>query len=143
MKWIQTMPAAMLPAAMVVVGAMALGGCHSATPDATTQPTTMPMPTSNAPMAGPAATMPVAPAKAMEVTIPAGPPPADKDLTHVLTKDEPFFLSEPGATDTPVGTLKSGSKVLVLIPGAQYSQVITDKGISAYTLTDGLKPLGK
>jgi len=39
--------------------------------------------------------------------------------------------------------LKEGAKVLVIVPGAQYSQVVTDKGISAYTPTDGLKPIGK
>ena len=76
---------------------------------------------------------------------PAAPtvtPPAAKDLTHVLTKDEPFFASEPAAGAPPAGTLKAGSKVLMVIPGAMYSQVITDTGMSAYTLTDGLKPWG-
>jgi hypothetical protein len=33
--------------------------------------------------------------------------------------------------------------VLVLIPGATYSQVVSDTGVQAYTETDGLKPLGK
>ena len=79
----------------------------------------------------------------LKFRLPAGPPPAAKDLTHVLTKDEPFFASEPTPGAAPSGTLKSGSKVLVLIPGAEYSQVITDTGVSAYTFTDGLKPLGK
>ncbi|HEX4794671.1 MAG TPA: hypothetical protein VH370_12800 [Humisphaera sp.] len=71
-------------------------------------------------------------------------PPAAKDLTHTLAKDEPYFTSEPsGPGAAPAGMLKSGTKVLMVIPGAMYSQVITDTGMSAYTMTDGLQPLGK
>jgi hypothetical protein len=70
------------------------------------------------------------------------PPPA-KDLTHELAMDEPYFLDEPKAGEKPAGMLKKGSKVLVMIPGAEYSQVTTDTGISAYTPTEGLNPLGK
>ena len=78
----------------------------------------------------------------------ANPPPVAaaplaKDMTHVLEKDEPYYTTEPAASTTPTGTLAAGSKVLVIVPGAPYSQVVTDKGISAYTVTDGLKPIGK
>jgi hypothetical protein len=71
------------------------------------------------------------------------PPPDAKYLTHVLTKDEPYFASEPTPGAPPSGTLKAGVKVLVVIPGALYSQITSDTGISAFTVTDGLKPLGK
>ena len=103
---------------LMTIGGVVVGGCASSPPPAT-QPMAM----------GPAA--------------PMVKPPEAKDLTHVLTQDEPYFASEPTASSPPSGTLKAGSKVLVLIPGAQYSQVITDMGVSAYTVTDGLKPLGK
>jgi hypothetical protein len=89
-------------------------------------------------MPGPT-TMSVAPANPM----PVAAPPAAKDMTHVLEKDQPYFTTAPTASATPAGTLPTGSKVLVMSPGAPYSQVVTDKGISAYTATDGLKPLGK
>ena len=116
---------------MVVFGMGALGamGCKSMT---STPATTMPAPTTMA------ATMTMTP----PTTMPAAAPAA-KDMTHVLEKEQPYFTSEPGPSATPAGMLAMGSKVLVIIPGAPYSQVMTDKGISAYTATDGLKPLGK
>lgn len=98
------------------------------------------------PATQPSAAAPMTPAAPMAMTGPAPTmvtPPAAKDLTHVLTMDEPYFASEPADGAVPSGTLKSGAKVLVLIPGAKYTQVVTDTGISAYTVTDGLKPLGK
>ena len=105
-------------AGFIVLSGLAVGGCTSSSAPPTTMPTTMP---------------------SMAMT-----PPAAKDLTHALTKDEPYFTSEPTTPSAaPAGTLKAGSKVLVVIPGAMYSQVITDTGMSAYTLTDGLQPLGK
>jgi hypothetical protein len=115
---------------LLLGGAVVAVGCAS-----------KPAPPEMAPATMPAATMPAAPALAPVVT--ALKAPAEKDLTHVLTKDEPYFADMPAAGATPAGTLKEGSKVLVLIPGADYSQVTTDKGVSAYTATDGLKPLGK
>ena len=120
---------------MVVFGMAALGvvGCKSMNTSATTMPSTMPAPTT---MAAPMTMTP-------PTTMPAAAAPATKDMTHVLEKEQPYFTSEPGPSATPAGMLAMGSKVLVIIPGAQYSQVMTDKGISAYTATDGLKPLGK
>jgi hypothetical protein len=114
-----------LSAAALVVGGLVIGGCKPSEP----APTPM----------TPTAMTPAQP----EVPMPATTPPAAKDLTHVLAVDQPFYLSEPGAAPKPAGTLMAGSKVLVLIPGAMYSQVLTDKGISAFTLTAGLNPLGK
>jgi len=118
------------------VGSLSLVGCKS--PD-TSSPTTMPTPETNMKMPGPT-TMSVASAN----PVPAAAAPAAKDMTHSLEKDQPYFTTEPtSAAATPAGTLPTGSKVLVIIPGAPYSQVVTDKGISAYTATDGLKPLGR
>ena len=133
-----------LSTAALILGGIVTVGCHKSgetAPDSP-GPTTMTVPETNGPAVGPS-TMPVPSAKQTEVVLPATTPPAAKDLTHALTKDEPFYLNEPGASPQPVGILKAGSKVLVLIPGATYSQVITDKGVSAYVPTDGLSPLGK
>lgn len=112
-------------------GACGAVGCHTASSEPA-QPTTMPAPEANMKSTGPA-TMPV----------PSAMMPAEKDMTHVLAKDEPYFTSEPTAASLPAGTLKQGSKVLLLVPGAEYSKVLTDKGVNAYTATDGLQPLGK
>ena len=112
------------------VAGNALLGCHAASPEGPTA-TSMPAPD--------VTTMPASPA-----TQPTAAMPAAKDMTHVLTKDEPYYTVDPAAgSATPAGTLKAGSKVLVIIPGAPYSQVVTDMGVSAYTMTEGLKPLGK
>ena len=135
-------------AAALIFAAAMTAGCHhdnpnsGSPPPAADAPTTMPTPMGNMSMPGPT-TMPVPSANQTTVVLPSAPAPAEKDLTHVLTKDEPFFINEPAAAATPAATLKEGSKVLVVIPGAQYSQVITDKGLTGYTMTEGLKPLGK
>lgn len=126
-------------AAIVMITGAALVGCHSSS----SGPTTMSVPETNMQSAGPT-TMPVPSANQTEVALPSTTPPAAKDLTHVLTKDEPLFINEPDSSSSkPVTTLKEGTKMLVVIPGATYSQVITDRGITGYTMTDGLKPLGK
>jgi hypothetical protein len=118
---------------LLILAGVAAGGCTTPAtpgPGPTTGPTAMASPTTAPAAVGPAA--------------PTVPPPAATALTHVLTQDEPYFASEPAAPGAPSsGTLKAGVKVLLVIPGAQYSQVISDTGISAFTLTDGLKPLGK
>ena len=121
------------------IGAAGLIGCKSTPSDA---PTTMPAPMANMTTGGPT-TMPVAPAT--PPVVPTTPTPAApaKVMTHELTKDQPYFTDMPTASSTPAGTLKAGAKVLLLIPGADYSQVETDMGITYYTPTDGLKPLGK
>jgi hypothetical protein len=123
--------------ALLLCGVAALGvaGCKSTN---SSSPTTMPAPETNMKMPG-STTMPVAAANPP----PVAAAPAAKDMTHVLEKDQPYFTTEPGPSATPAGTLAMGSKVLVMAPGAPYSQVVTDKGLSAYTATDGLKPLGK
>jgi hypothetical protein len=126
---------------LIVLGAVAIGGCHKSEDSGAMSPTTMTAPPTNG-VTSPT-TLPVPPAGQTEIALPAVKPPATKDLTHVLIKDEPFYLNEPGATPVAVGTLKTGAKVLVLIPGFPYSQVMTETGITAYVMTEGLKPLGK
>ncbi len=55
--------------------------------------------------------MAVPPANQMEVVpCPLPTPPADKDLTHVLTKDEPFYLNEPGADPSRVARSRKDRK---------------------------------
>jgi hypothetical protein len=118
------------------IGAAGVAGCMKASTE--TPPTATTMPDMNMKMSGPT-TMP-APSAA---TMPAVAAPAAKDMTHSISKDQPYFTAMPGPGVAPAGTLKAGSKVLVIIPGADYSQVVTDVGISAYTPTAGLTPLGK
>src|SRR3954469_13164526 len=55
------------------------------------------------------------------------PEPALKaaDLTHVVTADTPYYKSSPAQGKTADGTLKGGTKVLLLMPMGSYSQVQT------------------
>lgn len=76
-------------------------------------------------------------------TAPAAVAVKATDLTHTLSKDEPFFTSMPGPGDKPAGMLKAGSKALLLVPMTQYSKVMTDTGATVYTATEGLEPIGK
>jgi hypothetical protein len=122
------------------IGAGGLVGCHN-TPSDT--PTTMPAPAANMSTGGPT-TMPIAPALPTVVPATPTPPAPAKVMTHELTKDQPFFVDMPTGPNPPSqGLLRAGSKVLLLIPGAEYSQIETDMGITYFTPTDGLKPLGK
>jgi hypothetical protein len=79
--------------------------------------------------------MPAAPAA-------MAPAPAAKDMTHVMTMDEPYFDSMPmGASPASTGTLKKGTKLLLMTPGAPYSKVLTETGMTVYTVTDGFDPI--
>jgi len=94
-----------------------------------------------------AAPAPVPPALRPEAAKPAPAPkvepatkPAEpaKAMTHVLTKDQPFFTSMPmAAGPKPAGTIKAGTKVLLLIPGS-YAQVETTAGKQIYTAIEGI-----
>ena len=52
----------------------------------------------------------------------------DKDMTHTLSADSPYFTSMPKKDTPPAGTFKAGTKVLVMIPGAPYSKVTAQNG---------------
>lgn len=67
--------------------------------------------------------------------------PAPSSMTHVLTKEEPYYSSMPGADAKAIGTLKSGTKVLVMVPGDPDSKVLTEDGATVYVPTDGLDPI--
>lgn len=64
-------------------------------------------------------------------------------MTHSFTKDTPYFASKPVSGAAPAGTFKSGTKVIVLIPGAPYAKVLSADGVTAYASIDNLEPLGK
>jgi hypothetical protein len=67
--------------------------------------------------------------------------PAASSMTHMLTKDESYYPSMPGADAKAIGILKSGTKCLVMIPGDMYSKVLTEDGATVYVSTDGLEPI--
>ena len=121
----------------LTLAAAAVTGCASksespssdASPGTMTTTGTTDTPTTMAP------TTP-APAAAAEAAI------AEKDMTHVVSKDESYFGSMPAAGKKPDGTLKAGTKVVVLMPRGGYSQVMTADGKRVYTTTAALKPVG-
>ena len=82
---------------------------------------------------------------AASATVAASPAAAvpEKDMTHVLAKDEAYYAGSPAQGRPPEGTLKSGTKVVVLMPRGSYSQVMTADGKRVFTSTAGLKPIGK
>jgi hypothetical protein len=67
--------------------------------------------------------------------------PAASSMTHMLTKDEPYYSSMPGTDAKSLGMVKSGTKCLVMIPGDTYSKVLTEDGATVYIGTDGLEPI--
>ncbi|MCU7549890.1 hypothetical protein OCK74_12230 [Chitinophagaceae bacterium LB-8] len=56
------------------------------------------------------------------------PPP--NQFTHEVVEDSPFYYSEPGASGTPVGALKSGTKVVLLVyDEGSYCRVADGQGL--------------
>jgi hypothetical protein len=124
-----------------LIVAATVGGCSSSKsePVATSTnaaPTTQPMASSG--------TTAMAPVKATSTPAPAVAAPAlgDKDMTHVVAKDEAYFSTMPMAGKKPDGMLKAGTKVVVMMPRGAYSQVMTADGKRVYTPTAALKPVG-
>lgn len=100
-------------------------------PETAAKPATMPM--DEAPTAMTPATAPAVAAPALK----------EADYTHTLTMDAPYFASMPMGTAAPAGTMKSGTKVLVMTPGLKYSKVMSEGGVTAYTPTAALRATGK
>ena len=123
-----------------IIMAAAAAGCKSSTSEPSTTSST-PTPTTKSP--GPSETT-MAPVTTASKSTPAIATPAlaDKDMTHVLAKDEAYFSTMPVAGRSPDGTLKAGTKVVVMMPRGAYSQVITADGRRVYTTTAALKPVG-
>lgn len=123
---------------LAVVGALSGGmivGCKMGSSE----------PPSTPPPASTPATQPSATIVSNQGKEPAPPvvmqKPAAASMTHVMTKDEPYYESMPAADTKSPGTLKSGTKVLLMVPGAPYSQVLTEDGATVYTMTDGIDPI--
>jgi hypothetical protein len=108
------------------------GGC--AKDEKSTDTPTTKQSTPSTPLASPTTKPSATPSAA--TTVP------EKDMTHVLTKDEAFYATSPAQAKRPDGTLKAGTKVVVLMPRGSYSQVMTADGKRVYTSTAGLKPVG-
>lgn len=123
-----------LVASCVTVGAV-LAGCksESAPPSQTTPPAAV------TPASQPSEVMP------NQGKMPAPPvtleKPAASSMTHMLSKDEPYYASMPGADAKAIGILKSGTKCLVMVPGDPDSKVLTEDGATVYVPTDGLEPI--
>jgi len=68
-----------------------------------------------------------------------GPP--YKEATHVLTKDSPYYLSNPANNQAPDGMWGKGTQVLVTTPMAAFSKVkIGDGKTEAYVPTANIDP---
>jgi hypothetical protein len=109
-------------------GVLLIAGCASEPAPAPAHSATPPG-AMNMPMASPKTDMPV---------MTDGCP--DKDATHVLMQDEPIYYSPPGQGVAPVGILKSGTKVLAMVPGSMYTKCMMGGGKSVYIKTASLKP---
>ena len=151
MKQGKTIVSAIPPARLVkllgaalasAAAATLMGGCqteHKAVPETMASASPGQPPTTLPDKYQPATTAPSVAAAAS--VMPKGP--AATDMTHVIAKDEPYYASMPSAGDKPAGTLKAGTKALLVVPGAMYSKVTTDAGTTVYTMTDGLEPIAK
>ena len=116
---------------LVAATLAALAGCSHEPAAPTPSASTMsPTPAStNMPAAAPMKGMPV-----MTGSMP------DKDCSPVLVEDTPVFLTLPGQGVAPVGILKSGSKVLAMVPGTMYTKCMMAGNKTVYLKTSSLKP---
>jgi hypothetical protein len=129
----------------LLLGGFALAGCMKAETDPSTTSAGM----TNLPPATPT-TKPVAPPEiagrtgvtpAVPATKPAeaAKPAPPKDMTHVVTAEQPYFAAMGGA---PTGTLKKGTKVLLVIPG-EMAQVEMADGTQVYTKNEALETVAE
>jgi hypothetical protein len=122
-----------LAAVALLAGAVCVGCAKDEKKD-----TSMTMKTSSAATVSPT-TQPASPtntAAAPAMMVP------DKDMTHVLTQDEAYYSTSPAQARKPDGTLKAGTKVVLLMPRGSYAQVMTADGKRVYTSLGALKPMG-
>jgi hypothetical protein len=105
---------------------------------ATVTPPAQPPATTDKP--APTPTPPIAAQATQPPPAPATLPPL-KDMTHSFTKDTPYYAKKPDKDTPPDGTFKAGTKVIVLIPGAPYCQVLSQDGVTAYASIENLEPL--
>lgn len=120
--------------AVVVLLALGAGfGCKSESSEPTSSKSMSPAAT---PTAASPTTMPSAAPMATTAAVP------EKDMTHVLTGDQPYYATSPAQGRPPEGTLKAGTKVVLVMPRGSYSQVMTADGKRVYTSTAALKPVG-
>jgi hypothetical protein len=101
----------LLPITAAALAMLALAGCRSADPPATS-------PTGRSQTA-----------------------PAPKETwTHELTQDEPWY-EHPAQGRPPNGTMRKGTKVRVLNPSGSYTEVLSDDGVRGYVATASLRLL--
>lgn len=117
---------------MAVLAIGALVGCHNEPPSSPPPPSTQPVVVTPTAVNTATAQPPV-------VVKPAMLP--DKDMTHTLSADSPYYKSMPAKDAKPDGTWKAGTKVLVMIPGAPMSKVTAQTGAVGYVATDNLQPI--
>jgi hypothetical protein len=80
---------------------------------------------SNATTMAAATTQPAAPAAAAAVP--------EKDMTRVVTKDEPYYAMTPAQAKKADGTLKAGTNVVLMMPRGPYAQGHDRRRKAAFT----------
>jgi hypothetical protein len=130
-------------AAAALLAGVVCGGCakdekksDTTMKTTTSTKTTTPSPVTASPTTNPSVTATTATPAAPAAAVP------EKDMTHVLTKDEAYYAASPAQATKPDGTLKAGTKVVLLMPRGSYAQVMTGDGKRVYTSTAALKPVG-
>src|SRR4051812_11319759 len=120
-----------LAAAAVAAIGLCLAGCAhepaAAAPPSASSMSPTPAAATNMPAASPMKGMPV-----MTASMP------DKECSHVLVEDTPVFLTLPGQGAppvAPVGILKSGTKVLAMVPGSTYTKCMMGGNKAVYLKT--------
>jgi hypothetical protein len=62
-------------------------------------------------------------------------------FTHVLARDEPYYLTGPQQGRPPEGTLKAGTRVKLVESAGTYSRVAAEDGTAAWVSSESLKSL--
>jgi hypothetical protein len=65
----------------------------------------------------------------------------ERGFTHELIEDEVYYINGPQQARPPDGTFEKGTKVILLMDGDSYCQVVSEMDVTAYVATGSLKPL--
>ena len=63
------------------------------------------------------------------------------EFTHRITIDTEFYTGGPQQARPPDGTMKAGTKVILIREAGSYCQVQSEDGVEAYVTTGSLEPI--
>jgi hypothetical protein len=79
------------------------------------------------------------PQPAADLVAPATPPPAEAELTHLLTEPTAYYLTSPAQSRPPDGSWAADTRVRVVESAGAFSRVTAPDGTTAWISSASLR----